>query len=147
MIQQEISFVSYKIIFFFCNWYRLASKTTANILPPSTHARSPLTHWGHVTHICISKQTIIGSDNGLLPGRHQTIIWTSAGILLIGTLGTDFEILIEILISSFKKMDLKVSSAKWRPFLFRPQGVNSLVSGRWVVILNGLLPAQHQAIM
>ena len=32
----------------------------------------------------------IGSDNGLLPGRHQAIIWTSDGILLIGLLGTNF---------------------------------------------------------
>ena len=39
--------------------------------------------------------TIIGSDNGLSPGRHQAIIWTNDGILLIGTLGTNFsEILI-----------------------------------------------------
>ena len=41
-------------------------------------------------HICVSKQTIIGSDNGLSPGRRQAIIWTNAGILLIGTLGTNF---------------------------------------------------------
>ena len=56
-----------------------------------------LTHWGRVTHICIGKLTIIGSDNGLLPGRRQAIIWTNDGILLIGPLGTNFsEILIEI---------------------------------------------------
>ena len=30
-----------------------------------------LTHWGRVTHICVSKLTIIGSDNGLSPGRHH----------------------------------------------------------------------------
>ena len=78
-----------------------------------------LTHWGRVMHICISKLTIIASDNGLLPGRRQAIIWTSAGILLIGPLGTNFsEILIEIRTFSFKKMFLKVSSAKWRPFCF-----------------------------
>ena len=41
-----------------------------------------LTHWGRVTHICVSKLTIIGSDNGLSPGRRQAIIWTNAGILL-----------------------------------------------------------------
>ena len=35
-------------------------------------------------HICISKLTIIGSDNGLAPDRHQAIIWTNDGILLIG---------------------------------------------------------------
>ena len=45
-----------------------------------------LTHWGRVTHICVSKLTIIVSDNGLSPGRHQA--WTKAGILLIGPLGT-----------------------------------------------------------
>ena len=42
-----------------------------------------LTHWGRVTHICVGKPTIIGSDNGLSPGRRQAIIWTNAGILLI----------------------------------------------------------------
>ena len=76
-----------------------------------------LTHWGRVTHICVDKLTIIGSDNGLSPGRRQAIIWTNAGILLIGPLGTNFsEILIEILKFSFTKMLLEVSSAKWRPF-------------------------------
>ena len=43
-----------------------------------------LTHRGQMTHICVSKQNIIGSDNGLSPGRHQAITWTNAGILLIG---------------------------------------------------------------
>ena len=76
-----------------------------------------LTHWGRVTHICVSKLTIIGSDNGLSPGRRQAIIWTSARILLIGSLGTDFsEILIEIQIFSLKKMHLKMSSAKRWPY-------------------------------
>ena len=73
----------------------------------------PLTHWGRVTHICVSKLTIIGSDNGLSPGRGQAIIWTNAGILLIRTLGTKFrEILSEIHAFSLKKMHLKMSSAK-----------------------------------
>ena len=75
------------------------------------------THWGRVTHICVNKLTIIGSGNGLLPGRRQAIIWTNAGILLIGPLGTNFsEILIEIYTFSFKKMYLKMSSGKCRPF-------------------------------
>ena len=57
-----------------------------------------LAHWGWLTHICISKLNIIGSDNGLSPDRHQAIIWTIAGLLLIGPLGKNFsEILIEIL--------------------------------------------------
>ena len=49
-----------------------------------------LTHWGRMTHICVSKLTITGSDNGLSPERHQAIIWTNAEILLIGPLGTNF---------------------------------------------------------
>ena len=75
-----------------------------------------LTHWGRATHICVGKLTTIGSDNGLSPGRRQAIIWTIAGILLIGPLGTNLsEILIGIQTFSFKKIHLKMSSAKWRP--------------------------------
>ena len=86
-----------------------------------------LTHWGRVTHICVGKLTIIGSDNGLSPGRRQAIIWTNAGIFLIGPLGTNFsEILTEIHAFSFKKIHLKMSSAKWRPFCF---GLNVLKEG------------------
>ena len=76
-----------------------------------------LTHWGRVTYICVVILATISSDNGLSPGRHQAIIWTNARILLIGPLWTNFsEILIEIPTFSFKKMRLKVSSAKGRPF-------------------------------
>ena len=78
--------------------------------------RSGLTHWGRVTHICLGKLTIIGSDNGLSPGRRQAIIWTNDGILLCWPLGTNFsEIVIEIHTFSFKKMHLKMSSGKWQP--------------------------------
>ena len=80
-------------------------------------ATASLTHWGRVTHICVSKLTIIDSDNGLSPGRRQAIIWTNAGILLIQTLGANFsDILSEIHAFSFKIMHLKMLSAKWRLF-------------------------------
>ena len=83
----------------------------------TNHPTNNATHWGRVTHIWVSKLTIIGSDNGLSPGRRQAIIWTNAGILFIGSLGTKFnEILIGIQIVSFTKMHLKMSSAKWVPF-------------------------------
>ena len=76
-----------------------------------------LIHWGRVTHICVGKPTIIGSENGLSPGQRQAIIWTNDGILLIRTLGTNFsEILSEIHSFSFKKMHLKMPSGKWWPF-------------------------------
>ena len=75
-----------------------------------------LTQWDWVTHchICICKLTIIGSDDGLLPAWWQAIVWTNAGVLLIGT--NFSEILITIETYSFKKMRLKISSVKWRPF-------------------------------
>ena len=99
-----------------------------------------LTHWGRVTHICVSKISIISSDNGLSPGRRQAIIWTSVGILLIGPLGTNFsEILNEIYTFSFKKMHLKMSSGKWRPFCL---GLNVLITAKvgvhrgWKCIMN-----------
>ena len=37
-----------------------------------------------MTHTCVGNVTIIGSDSGLSSGRRQAIIWTTAGILLIG---------------------------------------------------------------
>ena len=83
-----------------------------------------LTHWGRVTHICVGDLTIIGSDNGLSPERHQAVIWTNAGILLIGPLGTNFsELLIEIQTFSLKKIRLKMSSAKCCSFRL---GLNEL---------------------
>ena len=58
--------------------------------------RCNLTHRGRVTHTCVDNLTIIGSDNGLSPGWRQAIVWTNAGILLIGTYRTNFnEILIK----------------------------------------------------
>ena len=78
-----------------------------------------LIHWNRGTHICVSNLTIIASDNGVSPGRCQAIIWNKAGILLIGSLGTNFsEILNKIDTISFKKMYLKMPSGKWRPFCF-----------------------------
>ena len=83
---------------------------------PNINSHLHLAHWGRVTRICVSKLIIIGSGNGLSPGRRQAIIWTNAGLLLIGDLGTNFsEILIKIYTLSFKKMHLKMSSGKWRP--------------------------------
>ena len=88
-----------------------------------------------MTHICVSKFSIIGSDTGLSPGRRQAIIWTKAGILLDRPLGTNFsEILIEIHTFSFKKMNLKISSGKWRPFCL---GLNVLRIITQVLVFQG----------
>ena len=89
-----------------------------------------LTHWAQTTHICVSKLTSIGSNNGLSPGWPQAIVWTYTGTLLIGILGTNFsEILSETHKFSFKKIRLK-TFAKWRPFCL---GLNELkVIGSYV---------------
>ena len=104
-------------------------KKKLTILPiiPITVWMVHLTHRGRVTHICVNDLTSIGSDNGLSPDRRQAIIRTNAGILLIRPLGTNFsEFSVEILIFSFKKMRLKVSSAEMRPFCL---GLNVLSFG------------------
>ena len=103
---------------------------------------SQLTHWDRVTHICVSKLTIIDSDNGLSPGRRQAIIWTNVGILLIGPLGTNFsEMLIEIHTFSFKKIHLKMSSGKWRPFWL---ALNALTGSVLILVMGyRLFGANH----
>ena len=81
------------------------------------------THWGQVMHICNSKQTIIGLDNG--------IIWTNARMLLIGTLGTNFsEILSEFYTFWFMKMHLKMLTAKSLALCL---GLNVLTE--WCIVL------------
>ena len=61
--------------------------------------------------ICVRKLSIIGSDNGLSPGRRQVIIWPNDGILSIGPLGTNFsKISIKILTFQFKKLHLKITT-------------------------------------
>ena len=95
------------------------------ITNPCPSPDADLVNWDRVTHICVRKLATIASDNGLSPSRRQAIIWTNAGILLIGPLWTNFsEILIEIPTVSLKKMHLKMSSGKWRPSCL---GLNVLI--------------------
>ena len=62
----------------------------------------------------------IGSGNGLSPVLRQAITWTNAGLLSIELLGKKFcEIRIGILLFSFKKMLLKLSSAMMAAILSR----------------------------
>ena len=104
----------------------LAGSTATSQSEAMLLSKSWLTHWGWVTHICVSELTIIVSENGLSPGRRQAIIWNNAGLLLIQPLGTNVgEISIGIQTFSFKKMHLNMSSAKWRPFCL---GLNVLTN-------------------
>ena len=55
------------------DWFQ-QSRTTHPPTLQADQSENYLTHWGRVTHICVSKLAIIGSDNGLSPGRRQAII-------------------------------------------------------------------------
>ena len=81
------------------------------------------THWGRVKHICVSKLTIISSDNGLSPRRRQAIIWTNAGILLIrNEIQWNFNRNSYVFIqeNAFENVVCEMAAT-----LFRPQCVNS----------------------
>ena len=80
-------YTAYIYTLFYDVWVHIMSINACDTI---LYVVTMLTHWGRVTHICVVKQTVIGSDNGLSPGRRQAIIWTNAGILLIGPLGTNF---------------------------------------------------------
>ena len=98
-----------------------------------------LTHWGRVMHICIGNLNIIGSNNGLWPSRHQAIIWTNAGILLVGPLGTNFsEISIEILIFSFKKKHFESVVSEMVAILSQPQCVNMEINSNWRLLTDDM---------
>ena len=67
------------------NWHGLLKSFCLTIVVVERHSRGlilywfpgpwfSLTHWGRVTHICVGKVIILGSDNGLSPGRRQAII-------------------------------------------------------------------------
>ena len=102
-----------------------------------------LTHWGRVTYIFVGNLTIIGPDNGLSPGRRQAIIWTNAGILLIGPWGTHFSEIfnrnsyIFIQENAFQNVVCEMAS-----ILSRPQCVKPL----YYWLLNTCGPFSQQAI-
>ena len=127
----------------------LFSWTTLLIILRTSHIESlkvfsPLTHWGRVMGKCVGKLTIIGSDNGLLPGRRHAIIWINAGILFIGPLGTNFsEIYIKIITFSFKKMHLKMSSAKWQPYFLGPNVLKTWCYSSFPNCVDWVLPCSQ----
>ena len=140
-------------------WVMNHSKTVDLPIKRNINGYDLLTHWGREMHIHVSKLTIIGSDNGLSLGQHQAIIWNNAGILSTGPLGTNLsEILIKVHTFSFKKMHLKITSGKWRPFCLgfkvltkidaKPLPKSIRVSGPWVSIQvgNDLACNRRQAI-
>ena len=70
----------------------------------------------------VSKLSIIGSDDGLSPGRRLTIIWTNDDMWLIGPLESNFnDIFVEIYKFSFQNVVWKMAT-----ILSRPQRVNRI---------------------
>ena len=77
---------------------------------------SMLTHRGRVTHIGVGNLAIIGSDNGLSPGRRQAIISTNAGVFFYLTLRDKLQWNINGNWCIFiREMYSKMSSVKYRP--------------------------------
>ena len=85
-----------------------------------------LTYWGWVTHICVGNLAIIGSDNGLSPGRRQPIIWTNAATLLIGPFGTNFSEILILYNSYIFIRENPFENVVWKmaAILSQPQSVN-----------------------
>ena len=97
---------------------------------------STLTHWGRVTYICVGSLIIIGSDNGLSLGWHQAIIWTNTELLSIRPLGTNQWNVYWNSKFPFKKVHLKMSSGKCRPFCL---GLNVLKQETHINIISIIL--------
>ena len=85
-----------------------------------------------LTHICVSKLCIINSDNELLPGRRQAIIWTNVGIFLFLTLRNNLQwdvnrnSYIFIQGNPFENVACEMAA-----ILFRPQCLNRVMNSQW----------------
>ena len=90
--------------------------------------------------ICVSNFTIIGSDNGLVPGRCEAIIWNQCWNIVNAKPRNKFlsAIFSEIHTCSCNEMQLTISSAKRRQFCRGRNVVNwSRIQFFWAEI-NGL---------
>ena len=96
------------------------------------------------TCVCVSKSAIIKSGNDLLPIWHQAITWPSAELLSIWPLEINFsQILTKIQTFSFKKMPVKMSSGKWRPFCPSLNVLNGVHSAAITRLHPGRLAGQN----
>ena len=82
-----------------------------------------------MTQICVSKLTNIGSDDGLSCDQRQAMIWTNAGILLIGPLGTNVSESLIAIYTLFIQENAFENVWKMAAILSRPQYVKSLRPG------------------
>ena len=94
------------------------------------------------SHWCVRKPCMPSLD-GMSPVRHQVIIWTNAGLLLIGTFGTSciWKVKFQSKYNNFHSWNEFKISSKWRVFCSScnvvtlcqvPFGyVNQVVCSRW----------------
>ena len=84
-----------------------------------------LTHWGRLTHLCVSELTIIGSDNGLSPSHYLKQCWIIVNWTLRNKLHWNFKWNSNIFIqeNSLEHVVCEIAS-----ILSRPQCVNYGVS-------------------
>ena len=112
-----------------------------------------LTHWGRVTHICVSKLTTIGSDNGLSPGWSQAIYlnqcWNIVNSNLRNKLQWNFkgDLYSFIQVNAFENVVWKMAA-----IFSRPQCVNWLwlsdairCHPSWLILVP-IMATRHQAI-
>ena len=106
-----------------------------------------LTHWGRVTHICVSRLTITGSDNGLSPGRRQLShylnqCWNIVNWTLRNKLQWQFNRNANILIheNAIERVVCKMAS-----ILSRPQCVKSYP--HYWPIVRSILQRSHEVIL
>ena len=101
-----------------------------------------LTHWGQVTHICVSNLTIIGSDNGLSPGGHQPNHYLHQHWNIVNwILGNKLQWNIQWEISSFWKMAAVLSQplcvlnyVLFRKCYCRHSFVQNLIFAAWYLV-------------
>ena len=92
------------------------------MVPNMASLTDALTHRGRAMHICVSKLTIIASDNGLSPGQCQAIIWNNAvNWILRNKLQWNFDENSDIF---FQENALESVVRKMAAILSQPQCVN-----------------------
>ena len=98
----------------FCPLLNMLTQECSVLYLDTMKSNNTLTRWGGVMHICISKLTIIGSDNGLLaPSHYLNQCWNIVNSNLRNKLQLKLQ---QNSYISFRKMHLNVSSVKWQQF-------------------------------
>ena len=111
-------------------WYSMAPSGNNELT-----VLSPLTHWGRVTHICVGKLTIIGSDNWLVawtaPSNYLNQSWDIVSWTLRNKLQWNLK---QNSVVSIQENAFENGVCEMASILFRPPCVNQCsveVSEKW----------------